>query len=83
MTGKNAALYTSGVYAAGRDPAFGADFHASYFNDWLGFAGIDDVSEVRFQPTIATADPDTRREAALAEARRLGARFEDPAPAAA
>lgn len=84
LTGKKAAVvYTSGVYGPGRDPAFGADFHSTYFNDWLRFAGIEDVSDVRFQPTIATADPDALREAAHAEARRLGARFESSALAAA
>jgi len=84
LTGKKAAvIYTSGVYAPGRNLAFGADFHATYFNDWLRFAGVEDVSEVRFQPTIATADADALRRAAHAEARRLGARFEGSARAAA
>ena len=84
LRGKKAAVvYTSGVYGPGRDPAFGSDFHASYFNDWLRFAGIEDVSEVRFQPTIATADPGSLRAVALAEARRLGAAFEGRAAAAA
>lgn len=77
LRGKRAVVvYTSGVYADGRSAAFGTDFHSTYFNDWLRFAGIDDVSVVRFQPTIATADPGALREAALAEARALGAGFE-------
>jgi FMN-dependent NADH-azoreductase len=80
---KAAVIYTSGVYAPGRAPAFGTDFHATYFNDWLRFAGIEDVSEVRFQPTIATADAGALRRAALAEARRLGAGFDSSALAAA
>jgi FMN-dependent NADH-azoreductase len=80
---KAAVVYTSGVYGPGRDAAFGSDFHATYFNDWLRFAGIEDVSEVRFQPTIATADPGSLRAVALAEARRLGAAFEGRAAAAA
>jgi FMN-dependent NADH-azoreductase len=84
LRGKKAAvIYTSGVYAAGRGPAFGTDFHATYFNDWLRFAGIEEVSEVRFQPTIATGDPDTLRRAAHEEARLLGGRFEGSALAAA
>jgi FMN-dependent NADH-azoreductase len=84
LRGKKAAVvYTSGVYGAGRGVEFGTDFHSTYFNDWLRFAGIEHVSEVRFQPTIATADPDSLRQAALAEARRLGADFERPALAAA
>jgi FMN-dependent NADH-azoreductase len=77
LRGKRAVVvYTSGVYADGRSPAFGTDFHSTYFGDWLRFAGIDDVSVVRFQPTIATADPDALRRAALVHARRLGADFE-------
>jgi len=77
LRGKRAVVvYTSGVYADGRSPAFGSDFHSTYFNDWLRFAGVEDVSVVRFQPTIATADPATLRAVALAEARRLGAEFE-------
>lgn len=84
LTGKKAAvIYTSGVYGPGRGVAFGSDFHATYFNDWLRFAGVEDVSEVRFQPTIATADADALRKAAHAEARRLGARFDATALAAA
>src|SRR5689334_5825457 len=84
LTGKKAAvIYTSGVYGAGRGPEFGADFHSTYFNDWLRFAGIEDVRDVRFQPTIATADADALRRAAHAEARRLGAGFESPELAAA
>ncbi len=84
LTDKKAAvIYTSGVYGPGRGRAFGTDFHSTYFNDWLRFAGIEDVTEVRFQPTIATADANALREAAHAEARRLGARFESSALAAA
>lgn len=84
LTGRRAAvIYTSGVYGPGRGPGFGTDFHATYFNDWLRFAGIEDVTEVRFQPTIATADADALRQAARAEARRLGAEFEGSALAAA
>jgi FMN-dependent NADH-azoreductase len=84
LTGKKAAvIYTSGVYGPGRGAAFGTDFHATYFNDWLRFAGVKDVSEVRFQPTIATADAETLRQAAHAEARNLGARFDGSALAAA
>lgn len=84
LQGKKAAVvYTSGVYGPGRGAEFGTDFHSTYFNDWLRFAGIEHVSEVRFQPTIATADPDSLRRAALAEARRLGTGFERPALAAA
>jgi FMN-dependent NADH-azoreductase len=77
LQGKRAmVVYTSGVYADGRGREFGTDFHSTYFNDWLRFAGIDDVTQVRFQPTIATADPDALRTEAREAARRLGAEFE-------
>ncbi|HEY2753621.1 NAD(P)H-dependent oxidoreductase [Phenylobacterium sp.] len=40
ITGRKAAVvYTSGIYSPGAPLAFGSDFHASYLNDWLRFAG--------------------------------------------
>ena len=48
LQGKRAAaIYTSGVYAPGVPPAFGTDFHSTYFEDWLRFAGILDIVGVR------------------------------------
>ncbi|MGY1591220.1 FMN-dependent NADH-azoreductase [Geodermatophilus sp. SYSU D00708] len=76
LTGKKAAVvYTSGVYGPGRGPAFGADFQAPYLRDWLQWAGIGDVAEVHFRPDLATADADTGRQAAHAEARELAKAF--------
>jgi FMN-dependent NADH-azoreductase len=76
LTGKRAVVvYTSAVYHEGAPPAFGADFHRAYFNDWLRWAGIDDVSEVRFQPNLVTSDVEGGRAAAKATARALGHRF--------
>jgi len=69
------AIYTSGVYARGVAPAFGSDFHSTYFEDWLPFAGIFDIVSVRFQPTLLTADAATARRTAEARARRLAATF--------
>jgi FMN-dependent NADH-azoreductase len=41
VTGKKAAvIYTSAVYGDDRGPAFGVDFQAPYFNDWLRWAGM-------------------------------------------
>ena len=58
LQGKRAtAIYTSGVYAQGVSAAFGTDHHATYFDDWLRFIGICDISTVRFQPTLLTLDP--------------------------
>ena len=46
LTGRKAAvIYTSAVYGPGRGPAFGADFQAPYFEDWLRWAGINDVRD--------------------------------------
>jgi FMN-dependent NADH-azoreductase len=72
LRGKKAAvIYTSGVYGDGRGPAFGADFQATYFEDWLRWAGITDIVRVQFRPNLATADPDTGRRAAHARVRDL------------
>jgi FMN-dependent NADH-azoreductase len=76
LAGKRAVVvYTSAVYYEGAPLAFGADFHRAYFNDWLRWAGIDDVSEVRFQPNLVTGDADAGRAAAKASARALGSDF--------
>lgn len=67
LRGKRAAvIYTSGVYGDGRGPAFGSDFQATYFEDWLRWAGITDIVRVQFRPNLATADPDAGRRAAQA-----------------
>ncbi len=76
-------VYTSGVYSPGAPIQFGTDFHASFFNDWLRFIGVSDVSEIRFQPTVLTTDPDGAREVALARARELAAELAAPAAQAA
>lgn len=74
MHGRTATVvYTSGVYSPGAPKAFGSDFHAEYFNDWLTFIGIDQIHEIRFQPTVLTADPDGARRGALDAARQLAA----------
>ncbi len=53
---KAAVIYTAAIYGPGRGPAFGADFQAPFFRDWLSWAGIHDVTEVHFRPNLATAD---------------------------
>jgi len=73
LAGKRAVVvYTSAVYHDGAPLAFGADFHRAYFNDWLRWAGIAEVSEVRFQPNLVTSDADAARAVAKSAARRLG-----------
>jgi len=76
VTGKKAAVvYTSAVYGVGRPASFGADFQMPYMRDWLTWAGIEDISEVEFRPNLATADADTGRQIAHADARDLAKRF--------
>jgi hypothetical protein len=74
-------VYTSAVYWPGAPIEFGTDFHASYFNDWLRFAGVTDVSEIRFQPNLVATDAAADRKSALARARELGEQLATPAPA--
>ncbi len=75
LTGKHATLaLTSGVYARGvAEPAFGVDHHAAYLRMWLNQAGIAQVDEVRFQPTMLTDDPSGDLAKALEEAAKLAA----------
>ncbi|MEJ7771563.1 MAG: NAD(P)H-dependent oxidoreductase [Geodermatophilaceae bacterium] len=42
---------------------------------WLRWAGISDITTIRFQPNLATADADTGRRIALAQARDAGKTF--------
>ena len=77
LTGKKAAaIYTSGVYAPGVDPAFGRDFHSTYFNEWLRFIGIRDITEIRFQPTLLTPDVEGTRKAAIEKTREAALSFD-------
>ena len=76
VTGKKAAtIYTSGVYAPGVPIEYGTDFHSSFLTDWLRFAGVTDVTEIRFQPTILTASPAEDRAAAHTSARNAAKVF--------
>lgn len=73
VDGKRAvALYTSAVYGAGRPRSFGSDFQAPYLEDWLRWAGIDDIRSVEFRPNLATADAAERRGIAHEQARAAG-----------
>lgn len=70
LTGRKAVvIYTSAVYGTGRGPTFGADFQQPYVNDWLRWAGVTDITEIEFRPNLATADAETGRRAAHAQAR--------------
>ena len=76
LTGRKAAvIYTSAVYGPERLAEFGTDFQATYFGDWLRWAGITDIAEVCFRPDLATTDADAGRQAAHAAARDLAKTF--------
>ncbi len=68
-------VYTSQVYSPGVAPAFGVDHHSTYLSWWLDFIGVEQVGQVRLQPTYPDESLPTRREAALEEARTLGRRL--------
>ncbi|MGW3771659.1 FMN-dependent NADH-azoreductase [Actinomadura verrucosospora] len=76
LQGKKAAVvYTSAVYGEGRGPAFGRDHQAPFLEGWLRWTGITDIGTAEFRPNLATADAETGRRTAHAEARELGKRF--------
>ncbi|GAN76305.1 FMN-dependent NADH-azoreductase [Acidisphaera rubrifaciens] len=66
LENKHATLVlTAGAYAGGRpSPAFGVDHQSTYLRSWLNQAGVTAIDDLRFQPTLLTADP----QGALAQA---------------
>ena len=76
LTGKKATvIYTSAVYGTGRPPSFGEDFQAPYLDSWLRWTGIEDITTIEFRPNLATADADTERQRAHADARDAAKTF--------
>ncbi|MGW5571881.1 FMN-dependent NADH-azoreductase [Nocardia thailandica] len=72
LEGKRAVtVYTSGVHQPGVPIQFGSDFATPFVEDWLRFVGVKDVSEIRFAPTVLTADPEAGFVAAQERAREL------------
>jgi FMN-dependent NADH-azoreductase len=68
-------VLTSGAYSPTMPtPAFGTDHHSTYVRDWLEQAGVIAIDELRFQPTLLTADPDGAAEHARREAVDLARR---------
>ena len=66
---------TSGAYGPSMpSPAFGIDHHSTYLRAWLNQAGVTDIEELRFQPTLLNVDPEGSFKAAVAAARSLAAR---------
>ena len=76
LEGKKAVLaLTSGAFGPSMpSPAFGVDHHSTYLRSWLNQAGVVDVEEIRFQPTLLTADPEGSAKAAMETARALALR---------
>jgi FMN-dependent NADH-azoreductase len=74
-----AVIYTGAVYGPDRGPAFGNDFQQPYFEDWLRWAGVDDIRSIAFRPNLATADPEPGRRAAHAQAAQAAQGFLPPA----
>jgi FMN-dependent NADH-azoreductase len=73
LTGKRAVVvYTSGTFSPTRGPAFGNDFHSTYFLDWLNLIGITDVAEIRLQPTIYSPTYEEDHHQAVQQAHHLG-----------
>ena len=63
------------MYGPDRPASFGSDFQSPYMRDWLRWAGIEDFAEISFRPNLATADAETGRQQAHAEARELAKVF--------
>jgi FMN-dependent NADH-azoreductase len=83
LQGKRAAVvYTGAVYGPGRGPGFGNDFQQPYFEDWLRWAGVEDIRSIAFRPNLATDDPESGRRAAHARAAEVARGFLSPATAA-
>ena len=74
-----AVIYTGAVYGRDRGPAFGNDFQQPYFEDWLRWAGVDEIHSIAFHPNLATADPEPGRRAAHDQATDGARAFLSPA----
>jgi FMN-dependent NADH-azoreductase len=73
--GKRAAvIYTSAVWGPALGPEFGRDFQSTYFEDWLRWTGIDDVTAIRSHPTL-TGDAAQALQDAQASARDIAKEF--------
>jgi FMN-dependent NADH-azoreductase len=71
---KAAVIYTSAVWGPGLSSAFGSNFQSTYFEDWLRWTGITDITQIRFHPTLNGSTDHDRREAHAA-ARERGRTF--------
>ena len=69
-----AVIYTSAVWGPALGPEVGTDFQSTYFNDWLAWTGITDISQIRYHPTLS-GDADQARRSAHATARETAKTF--------
>jgi FMN-dependent NADH-azoreductase len=74
-----AVIYTGAVYGPDRGPGFGNDFQKPFFEDWLQWAGVDDIRRISFHPNLATPDPEPGRRAAHVLAAEVAREFLSPA----
>jgi len=73
--GKRAAvIYTSAVWGPPLGAEFGTDFQSTYFNDWLAWTGITDITQIRYHPTLS-GDAEEARRSAHATARDTAKTF--------
>ena len=75
LTGKRAVLvYTSGAFSpAAPSPAYGIDHQSTYMRAWLNQAGVTDIAEIRYQPTLLDPESDAAFERAKQAAAALAA----------
>jgi FMN-dependent NADH-azoreductase len=71
---KAAVIYTSAVWGPGLGSKFGTNFQSTYFEDWLRWTGITDITQIRYHPTLNGSAEDKRRDA-HATARQRGRAF--------
>lgn len=68
-------VLTSGAFGPSMpSPAFGIDHHSTYLCSWLNQAGVTNIKEIQFQPTLLTPDPEGSANAVTAAARALAER---------
>ena len=60
---KAAVIYTSAVWGPGLGSAFGTNFQSTYFEDWLRWTGITDITQIRYHPTLNGGADEGRRKA--------------------
>ncbi|GAA2209175.1 NAD(P)H-dependent oxidoreductase [Nonomuraea monospora] len=64
VTGKRAAVvYTSAVWGPGLGAEFGTDHQSTFFEGWLRWAGIGDVTAIRHHPTLTGSHENERKQA--------------------